>query len=331
MPALGYYPFGMRMPNRGAGGVSYRYGFNGKETENDVKGIGNEQDYGMRIYDPRLGRFLSVDPLATKFPELTPFQFASNTPIRAIDLDGLEAAILSYGYRVSAIFITGSVSIGAGVDHTGTVKVFTSWSAGLGLGMYAGGGFTAAIYPNATMNQVMGDGLNFGANIGVPGVSFGLDINASVQQDEVSKKYNDVKYGIGGGLKAASLGPGGAEIHAEYSNTTELFTFNVNNITQDVYDKIKEVVDLTDDQIKNFINQIVSVEETLKKLKVDINQQQSASQQVPKNQASENKKLSNHPSNQQRSSNLPKAQKKQSPKDERRNGSSDSTSKKKPF
>lgn len=45
----------------------------------------------MRIYDPRLGKFLSVDPITKKFPELTPYQFASNTPIRAIDLDGLEA------------------------------------------------------------------------------------------------------------------------------------------------------------------------------------------------------------------------------------------------
>lgn len=42
----------------------YRYGFNGKENDNDVKGIeGSQQDYGMRIYDPRLGRFLSVDPV----------------------------------------------------------------------------------------------------------------------------------------------------------------------------------------------------------------------------------------------------------------------------
>lgn len=78
------------MPNRGAGGVSYRYGFNGKETGNDVKGIGNEQDYGMRIYDPRLGRFLSVDPLSPKFPNLSPYPMAGNTPIQAVDLDGGE-------------------------------------------------------------------------------------------------------------------------------------------------------------------------------------------------------------------------------------------------
>ena len=68
----------------------YRYGFNGKENDNDVKGEGNQQDYGMRIYDPRLGRFLSVDPLQVEYPELTPYQFASNSPIDGVDLDGLE-------------------------------------------------------------------------------------------------------------------------------------------------------------------------------------------------------------------------------------------------
>jgi RHS repeat-associated protein len=68
----------------------YRYGFNGKENDNEVKGESNQQDYGMRIYDPRLGRFLSVDPLMPKYPELTPYQFASNRPIEGIDMDGLE-------------------------------------------------------------------------------------------------------------------------------------------------------------------------------------------------------------------------------------------------
>src|SRR5690349_7539972 len=69
---------------------SYRYGFNGKENDNDVKGDGNQQDYGMRVYDPRLGKFLSVDPLSGRYPFYTPYQFAGNKPIWAIDIDGLE-------------------------------------------------------------------------------------------------------------------------------------------------------------------------------------------------------------------------------------------------
>ena len=78
----------MELPGRSySAASSYRYGFNGKEK--DTEGS-LHYDYGFRIYDPRLGRFKSVDPLLQKFPELTPYQFASNTPIQAVDLDGRE-------------------------------------------------------------------------------------------------------------------------------------------------------------------------------------------------------------------------------------------------
>ena len=56
-------------------GAPYRYGFNGKENDDDIKGIGLQQDYGMRIYDPRVGRFLSVDPLQKQYPWYTPISF----------------------------------------------------------------------------------------------------------------------------------------------------------------------------------------------------------------------------------------------------------------
>ncbi len=79
------------MPGRkySSSSSSYRYGFNGKEKDSETK----TQDYGMRIYNPSLGRFLSVDPIAKIYPELTPYQFASNRPIDGIDLDGLEWAL----------------------------------------------------------------------------------------------------------------------------------------------------------------------------------------------------------------------------------------------
>jgi RHS repeat-associated protein len=88
--AQDYYPFGMLEPGRVLNVEKYRYGFNGKENDNEVKGDGNQQDYGMRIYDPRLGRFLSVDPITRQYPQLTPYQFASNSPIKNVDVDGLE-------------------------------------------------------------------------------------------------------------------------------------------------------------------------------------------------------------------------------------------------
>lgn len=55
-------------------------------------GSDNVQIFNIKPED--LARFISVDPLTKKYPELTPYQFASNTPIQAIDLDGLEAFIV---------------------------------------------------------------------------------------------------------------------------------------------------------------------------------------------------------------------------------------------
>jgi RHS repeat-associated protein len=88
--AVDYYPFGSAMAGRKYNQGTYRYGFNGKEEDSEW-GSQMIQDYGFRIYNPTIGKFLSVDPLMRSYPMLTPYQFASNMPIRAIDLDGLEA------------------------------------------------------------------------------------------------------------------------------------------------------------------------------------------------------------------------------------------------
>ena len=85
--ATDYYPFGMAIDSRSYTSSLYRYGFNGKENDKET----GEQDYGIRMYDPRIAKFLSIDPISKKFPELSPYQFASNTPIQAVDMDGKEA------------------------------------------------------------------------------------------------------------------------------------------------------------------------------------------------------------------------------------------------
>lgn len=77
------------MPGRKVQSNTYRYGFNGKERDNNLHSL-TAYDYGFRIYNPALGKFLSVDPLTNDFPWFTPYQFAGNTPIYAVDLDGLE-------------------------------------------------------------------------------------------------------------------------------------------------------------------------------------------------------------------------------------------------
>ena len=90
----------MLMPGRHANTADYRYGFNGKEMDNEVKGEGAHYDYGFRIYDPRLGKFLSEDPLFRAYPWYTPYQFAGNKPINSTDLDGLEEYSSYQAYKV---------------------------------------------------------------------------------------------------------------------------------------------------------------------------------------------------------------------------------------
>jgi RHS repeat-associated protein len=90
LSAQDYYPFGMLQPDRKWSLGNYRYGFNGKENDNEVKGEGNQQDYGMRVYDPRIGKFLSVDPLTKDYPWNSTYSFAEGDPINFIDLDGGE-------------------------------------------------------------------------------------------------------------------------------------------------------------------------------------------------------------------------------------------------
>ncbi|MBI2795026.1 MAG: DUF3238 domain-containing protein [Ignavibacteria bacterium] len=91
-----YYPFGMPMTGRAYNtSSSYRYGFNGAEEDNEVKGEGNSYSFKFRVYDPRMGRFLSVDPLSKNYPWNSPYAFAENDVIRAIDLEGLEKYIVT--------------------------------------------------------------------------------------------------------------------------------------------------------------------------------------------------------------------------------------------
>jgi len=97
-----YYPFGLEMKARTWSDttLAYRYGFNGKEKDSAFAST-VDYDYGFRIYSPNIAKFLSVDPLARKFAELTPYQFGSNMPIAAIDIDGLEAKLAIYGAGVA--------------------------------------------------------------------------------------------------------------------------------------------------------------------------------------------------------------------------------------
>ncbi len=83
-----YYPFGSTMKTWKAEGEDYKFGFNGKEKDNDTYGEGNAYDFGARIYDSRLGKWLSVDPLQAEYPSQGSYNFSANNPILYLDRDG---------------------------------------------------------------------------------------------------------------------------------------------------------------------------------------------------------------------------------------------------
>ncbi len=100
-----YYAFGMQMPGRSYNPSDYRFGFNGQEKDDEVSGVGNHLDFLFRGYDPRIGRFWSVDPLFKTYPWNSTYAFAENDVIRYIDLEGKEKGtqkgeVTKYGYKL---------------------------------------------------------------------------------------------------------------------------------------------------------------------------------------------------------------------------------------
>ncbi len=78
------------IPNRHGSSTAYRYGFQGQEKDDELKGEGNSLNYEFRMHDPRVGRFLSLDPLSAQYPHNSPYAFAENRVIDGIELEGLE-------------------------------------------------------------------------------------------------------------------------------------------------------------------------------------------------------------------------------------------------
>ncbi|GEM_PF-6569286 len=68
----------------------YRFAFQGQERDDEVRGSGNMYAFTYRMHDPRIGRFLSIDPLSPFYPHYTPYSFSGNKVISHYELEGLE-------------------------------------------------------------------------------------------------------------------------------------------------------------------------------------------------------------------------------------------------
>jgi len=83
----------MLLPGRHGNSSDYRYGFQGQENDDEIKGEGNSINYKFRMHDPRVSRFFAVDPLAKKYAYNSPYAFSENDVIGATELEGLEKEV----------------------------------------------------------------------------------------------------------------------------------------------------------------------------------------------------------------------------------------------
>lgn len=85
-----YYPFGLKhIGYNGYVPTGYKYKYNGKELQDEL-GL-NMYDFGARNYDPALGRWMNIDPLAEVSRRFSPYTYALNNPVFFIDPDGMKA------------------------------------------------------------------------------------------------------------------------------------------------------------------------------------------------------------------------------------------------
>jgi RHS repeat-associated protein len=91
-----YSAFGVQLSGRNlykTGAKESRFGFQGQEEDDEIKGEGNSVNYTFRMHDPRLGRFFAIDPLIGNYPHYTPYSFSGNKVIMCVELEGMEEFI----------------------------------------------------------------------------------------------------------------------------------------------------------------------------------------------------------------------------------------------
>lgn len=195
-----YYPFGNLIDGLAYQNTAYDtndYKYNGKLLDNDFRE--DIYDYNKRYFDPQIGRFLEVDGLASKFTYMTDYQYASNDPIKNIDLDGLEGVVPA--------LLTGLTTLIAEVGSKGN--------------KFLNGEINVAKYNQKTNGKSMP--LTSAAANGGKGTVTAKILN---DVDKQTKPMQD-NFAIGGGAKSEL--PGGGEVSAEAGTDGSRLSFSEAN------------------------------------------------------------------------------------------------------
>ena len=198
-----YYPFGLPLDNycpMSSPSPAQPFLYNGKEYV--AEGGLNVYFYGARWYDPAVGRFTGVDPIAAEFAHVSGYNYAENDPVGYVDLWGLQKR------EFMGVFDPNSWK---SVERGGMAQLKKDkeyFYAGLGFGFAAGAVAAAALYTAPTTGRYtlqfarshLASGRIFATNFAI---DFGIQATLSTANgDHVMENYDYT-----GGIASAFANP----------------------------------------------------------------------------------------------------------------------------
>ncbi|WP_338731495.1 hypothetical protein [Mangrovimonas cancribranchiae] len=231
----------MLLPKRHGSVDGYRYGFQGQEKDDEIKGEGNSINYKFRMHDPRVGRFFAIDPLFRKYPHNSPYAFSENRLIDGVELEGLEVLQVGKVSTLSAL-VSGSSQGGIAVDfNTGNVYGYGELAIGLESDISVFSGVSVTFYPYMDSALILEGN---GASASISTAKWGATVSGGLTSSGGELGIN-LSIGIGAGVAPASAS-------AMFSNTTlkpiskgaetEMAIKLLNQSYMDMYKKIKPLL-----------------------------------------------------------------------------------------
>ena len=185
------------MPGRSYNSSSYRYGFDGMEKDNDVSG-GDHYTTLYRLYDPRLGKWQSVDPKGDGNPDHAPYLAMGNNPISYTDPEGdifgfdnlvgaAVGAAVDYGFQVAGNIANsgGEVSMSSFTDVDKTSIIISAGAGFLTSGASSAVTISRSMTREAIKQVVKKEAIHLAVNTGE---SVLKQVNSNVKQGQGLKK-----------------------------------------------------------------------------------------------------------------------------------------------
>ncbi len=186
--------------NAGSEDYNSPYRFNGKELDPET---GNYY-YGARYYDPKISVWLSVDPLAHKYPSLSPYVFTGNNPIMLVDPDGRDIWELDLNGNVLNHTVDESQDTFIVLDNDGNYVSGISFEGG-----------TIEAYRNQTtsFNDFHSGGKEVVGDIDINKIRGDFESEAlfTFMADNTNVEWNEIKTGESGGSGLGFLTTGHRE------------------------------------------------------------------------------------------------------------------------